>query len=96
MSESDDSSDDVASANILSQFTAVNTKKSRSSRPVIQVVVPLAKNQSQYEHLPGHLNVDHVLSHVHGKDVYKVRFESGDIEEVRLNLYSHMDCRKNI
>ena len=83
MSGSEDS-DGFTSANILSQFTAVNVGQPRkSNRPRVEVNVPFIENHEQYEYLPGHSNVRYVISQVHGEKAYKVRFESGDIEKVR-------------
>ena len=45
--------------------------------------IPKIPNKDEYEHLPGHFTVDHVLSE-YSQDRYLVKLRSGEVELVRV------------
>ncbi|KAK2806798.1 hypothetical protein FQN50_005660 [Emmonsiellopsis sp. PD_5] len=87
-SDSADGGLDLAT-NILSQFTAVNTRQSeetpneqgRDQPPVPGVVLPVIENEDDYSFLPGYSEVEEILERVEDSYpvTYGVRLSSGDI-----------------
>jgi hypothetical protein len=93
----DKSESEDARADILSKFTAVNQSQGAASssshrrrQRLLGVVVPAIDNESDYEFLPGHSEVEDIISRAEDDDnsdeeVYETRLKSGDIYMVKIN-----------
>lgn len=65
--------------------TESRTRQGAGNQRSVAVEVPVVRNLHEYEFLPGHFEVDHIVSEEEGK--YNVRLKSGELAKVRIRHF---------
>lgn len=77
------------------QLSATSKQAHQPEARLVAVKVPRVENREEYEYLPGHSEVRHIISEQwdnEGDATYTVRLRSGELQTVRFRLWLLFAC----